>query len=112
MYFFVFDLSSVHPNNFRKTISWKCLVKNDRVRSSLIEFQYFLNSKLDVDPIYCVLMSFPCFMQVLYTTPYTQIDRIRILVIFVHGFHKQKEHCLSVIQILTSKCQSRFDGGM
>ena len=64
MYFLVYDFSSFHPNNFRNTISWKSFVKNDRVRSSLIELQSFLQSKIDVDPIHCVLMSLPCFMHV------------------------------------------------
>ena len=40
------------------------LLKDDCIRSSLIECQSFLNSKIDVDPIYCVLMSLPCIMQV------------------------------------------------
>ena len=63
MYTFSYDdFSSFHPNNFRNTISWKCFLKDDCVRSSLIEFQSCLNSKIDVDPIYCVLMSLPCFM--------------------------------------------------
>ena len=58
IYFFVYDFSSFHPNNFRNTISWECFVKNDSVRSSLIELQSFLHSKIDVDPIHCILMSF------------------------------------------------------
>ena len=62
VYFFVYDFSSFHPNNFRNTTSWKCFLKDDCIRSSLIEFQSFLNGKIDVDPIYCVLMSFPCFI--------------------------------------------------
>ena len=40
-------ISSVHPNNFWDTISRKCFLKNDRIRSSLIECQSFLNSKID-----------------------------------------------------------------
>ena len=63
--FLVYDFSSCHPNNFRKTTSWECFVKNDSVRSCLIELQSFPHSKIDVDPIYCVLMSLPCFMYVL-----------------------------------------------
>ena len=31
---------------------------------------------------------------------------------FVHEIHKQKEYCLSLAQILTSKYQSRIDDGM
>ena len=101
-----------HPNNFRNTISWKWFMKNDSIRSGLIELQSFLQSKIDVDPIHCVLMSLPCFMHVLCMTRYTQADRIRILVILVHGIQKQKEHCLSVVQILTSRYQSRIDDRM
>ena len=82
VYFFVYDFSNFHPNNFRNTISWKCFLKDDCIRSSLIEFQSFLNCKIDVDPICCVLMSFPCFMHVLCTTRYTQVDHIRILCDF------------------------------
>ena len=44
IYFLVFDFSSFHPNNFRDTISWECFMKNDGVRSCLIELQSFLQS--------------------------------------------------------------------
>ena len=37
-------------------VSWKCFMKNDRVRSCLIELQSFLQSKVDVDPIHRVLI--------------------------------------------------------
>ena len=43
-------------------------MKNDSVRSCLIELQSFLQSKTDVDPIYRVLMFLPCFMHVLCMT--------------------------------------------
>ena len=59
---FVNYFSSFHPNDFRNTITWKCFMKNDSVRSSLIELQSFLHSKIDVDPVYCVLTSLPCIM--------------------------------------------------
>ena len=49
---------------------------------------------------------------VLCMTRYTEVHRIKILLILVHGIHKEKEHCLSVVQILTSKYQSRIDDGM
>ena len=85
IYLLVYDFSSFHPNNFRNTISWKCIVKNDGVRSSLIELQSFLQSKIVVVPVHCVLMSLPCFMHVvLCMTRCIQIDRIKILMIFVH----------------------------
>ena len=87
-------------------------MKNDSVRSRLIELQSFPYSKTDVDPIYCVLMSFPCFVHTLCMTRPTQVDRIRTLMTLVSGIHKEKEHCLSVVQILTSRYQSRIDDGM
>ena len=49
IYFLVYDFSSFHPNNFRNAISWKCFVKNDCVRSSLVELQSFPQSKIDDD---------------------------------------------------------------
>ena len=109
---FVYDFSSFHPNIFRSTICWKCFMKNDRIRSSLIELQSFLQSKIDVDPAHCVLMLLPCFMHVLCMTRCINIDRVRILLIFVHGIDKQKEYCLSIAQILSSRYQPRIDDGM
>ena len=79
-YLFVYEFYSFHPNNFRNTKSGKCSLKNDCIGSSLMECQSFLNSKIDVDPIYRVLMSLPIFMQVLCMTRYIQVDYIRILV--------------------------------
>ena len=81
-------------------------MKNDSARSSLTELQSFLLSKVDVDPIHCILMFLPCFVYVLCETQCIQVDRIRILMIFVHGIHRQKEYCLSVALILTSRYQS------
>ena len=90
--FFVCDFSSFHPNNFRNTISWKCIVKNDSVRSRLIELQSFLLSKFDIDPIHR-----PCFMHVPCKTRCFQVDFFRILVFFVHGIHSRKEYGLSFL---------------
>ena len=87
-------------------------MKNDSVRSCLIEIQSFLQSKIDVDPIFCVLMSFPCIMHVLCMTRYTQVNLFRILMLFVSRINGQKEYCLSVARILTSRYQSRIDDGM
>ena len=39
VYFFVYDFSSFHPNNFRNIRSWECFAKNESVRSCLIELQ-------------------------------------------------------------------------
>ena len=93
MYFLVYDFSSFHLNNFRNTTSWECFSwKMIAFRSCLIEFQSFLLSKCDVDPIHSVLMFLPCFMHVLCKTHCFQVDRVRILMIFIHGIHKQKEY--------------------
>ena len=112
IYFLVYDFSSFHPNNFRDTMSWECFIKNDGVRSSLIELQSFLHSKIEVDPIQRVLMFLPCFMHVLFKTRCSQVDRIRILVFFVHRIHRQIEYCVSVAQILSSRYQSWICDGM
>ena len=37
-------------------------MQNDSVGSCLIELQSFLQSKIDVDPIYRVLMFLPCML--------------------------------------------------
>ena len=87
-------------------------MKNDSVRSCLMELQSFLQSKIDVDPLYRVLMFLPCFMHVLCMTRSIQVDRSKILMVFVHWIHRQKEYFLSVAQILTSRYQSRIDDGM
>ena len=93
-------------HNFRDTIRWECFVKDDCIRSCLIELQSFLQSKVDVDPIHSILMFLPCFMHVLCKTRCFQVDRVRILMVFIHGIHRQKEYRLFVAQILTSWCQS------
>ena len=98
-----------YPNNFRDTTSWECFVKNDGVWSCLIERQSFLQSKIDVDPIYRVQMFLPCCMHVICKTRCFQVDLVRILVFFVHGIHRKKEYCLSVAPILTSRYQSRME---
>ena len=51
-------------------------------------------------------------MHVLFKTRCIQVDCVRILMVFVHGIHKQKEYRLSIAQILTSKYQSRFNDGV
>ena len=108
---FEYNFSNFHPNNFRDAISWECIVKNGGVRSRLIELQSFLVNKFAVDPIHRVLMFLSCFTHLLCKTRCSQVDRIRILVFFILGIHKQKEYCLSVAQILTSWYQSWIDDG-
>ena len=76
-----------------------CRKKDDCVRSCLIELQSCLLSKFDVNPIHRVLMFLPHYLLVLCKTQCSQVDRLRILVFFVHRIHRQKEYCLSVAQI-------------
>ena len=57
-------------------------------------------------------MSLPCFMQVLCTTWYIQVNLFRILMLFVSRISRQEEYCLSLYCILTSKYQSIVDDRM
>ena len=109
---FVYDFSSFHPNNFRDTISWECIVKNDGVRSYLIELQSFLQSKVDVDPIHRVLMFLPLFLMVPCKTRCFQVNFVRISVFFVHRIHRREEYRLSFAENLSSRYQSWIDDGM
>ena len=95
IYFLVYDFSRFHHNNFRDTISWECVIKDDCVRSCLIELQSFPLSKLYIDPIHRVLVSFPRFLLVPCKTWFGQVKLVRIFVFLVHGIHSRKEHCLS-----------------
>ena len=61
MYFLVYDFSSFHHHSLRDTISWESVVKDDCVRSCLIELKTFLLSKFYVDQIHRVLMFLPLF---------------------------------------------------
>ena len=94
IYLLVYDFSSFHPNNFRDTTSWECFVKNESVRSCLLELQSFLQNKVDVDPIHRILMFLPCTMHVLCKTRCFQVDRVRILMFLVQRIDKQKEYCV------------------
>ena len=66
-------------------------MKDDCVRSCLIELKSFLLSKLFIDPIHRVLVSFPCFLFV----PSIQVNLVRMLVFFVQRIHSRKEYRLS-----------------
>ena len=104
-YFFVYDFSRSHHDSLRDTISWERVIKDDCVRSCLTELEFLLLSKFDVDPIHRVLF-LPYCMHVPCKTRCFQVDRVKILVFLVHRIHRQKQHCLSVAQFLTSRYQS------
>ena len=105
IYFLVYDFTSFHHNNFWDTISWKRVVKNDSVRSCLIEPQSFVLSKLHVDPNALCLGVFPRFLIVPCKTWCVKVNLVRIFVFLIHRIHYKKEYCLSVAQNLTSRCQ-------
>ena len=68
--FLVYDFSIFHHNSFRDTISSECVVKDDCVRSCLIELKSFPLSKFYVGPIHRVLMFLPHLL------PYTKQDAV------------------------------------
>ena len=104
MHFHVTDFPSFQSNNFWNAISWKCFLKDDCIRSSLTECQSFLNRKIDVDPMYPVLMSLPCIVPgIAHRRGCMQINFIRIGVTFVPRIRSQKEE-----EILSVSC-SNFD---
>ena len=76
------NFSSFQPFNFWNATSWKYSLKNNCIRSCLIERQSFWNRKIDVDPIYSVLMSLPCIVQVLCSAWYREVNMFRIFMIF------------------------------
>ena len=92
--------------------SWKCSLKGDCIRSSLIECKSFSNRKININPKYRVLMFLPCIVQVLCSTWYREVNIFRIFVIFVPRINRQEEYCLSSAQILTSRYQSIVDNRM
>ena len=111
IYFLASDFSRFHHNYFRDSMSRKCVVKDDCVRSCLIELKSFLLSKLYINPIHRVLVSFPLLLVPCKTWCF-QVNGIRISVFFVHRIHRRKEYRLSFAQILTSRYQSWIDYGM
>ena len=62
-YFFVFDSSNFHPNGFRDT-NKLAVYRNEWQRSLAENYNPFLMSKFDIDPIHRVLMFLPCCMHV------------------------------------------------
>ena len=64
-------------------MSWKRVVKDDCVRSCLIELKSFLLSKFDVDPTHRVLMFLLYFLLVPCKTRCFQVNVFRISVFLV-----------------------------
>ena len=113
MYDFSYKTSPVfQSHNFWHTISWKCSLKDNCIRSSVIECQSFSNRKINIEPKYRVLMFLPSTVQVLCSTWYREVNMCRILMPFVFGINRQKEYCLSLAWILTSRYQSVVDDRM
>ena len=85
IYFLVKDFSSFHHDSLRDTISWECVVKDDCVRSCLIELEWdcVLNDLEELgDEEFLVLMDqynieiFSCFLRLLpyYTSTFHQTN--------------------------------------
>ena len=106
---FIQFLSIFQSFSSYNTIGWKCSLKNNCVRSCLIEHQSFADSKINIDPKYRILMSLPCILQVSCETWYSVVDILWIFVIFFSWINRQEEHRLSSAQILTSRYQSIAD---
>ena len=106
---FIQDFSSLQSHNFWNTISWKCSLKDNCIRSCLIECQSLFNRKVNINPKYRVLMPLPCTVHVSRSTWYREVNTFRIFMIFVSWINWQEEYCLSSAQILTSRCQSIVD---
>ena len=89
-------LQSLISQLFGIQISWKCSLKDDCIRSSLIECQSLLNRKININPKYRVLMFLPGTVQVLFSTWLIEVNLCRILMAFVSGINGQKEYRLSL----------------
>ena len=110
--FFMQHFSSCQSFNFSNTMSWKCSLKNNYIRSCLIEPQSFFDSKINIDAKHRVLMPFPCTVQVSRETWYREVNIFRVFVTFISWINRQEEHRLSSAQILTSRYQSIVDNRM
>ena len=60
-----------------------CSLKNNCIRSCLIEHQSFLDSKINIDPKCRVLMSLPCFVHVSCETWYREVNIFWVFVSFI-----------------------------
>ena len=65
----IFEFSSLQSHNFWNTIRWKCSLKDDCIRSSLIECQSFSNRKININPKYRALMFLPSTEKCLHCAP-------------------------------------------
>ena len=72
-------------------IGWKCSLKNNCVRSCLIEPQsFFDDSKINIDPKYRILMPFPSVLHISGMTRNRVVNILWISVVFVSWIDKQK----------------------
>ena len=111
IYFLVCDFSRFHHNNFRDTISWECIAKDDCITSCLIELQSSSLSKLKSTQ-YTVSKCFALLL-VRCKTWFGQIKLLGISVILIRGIHSRKEYRLSFpAWSLSSRYQSRICDGV
>ena len=69
-------------------------MKNDSVRSCLIELQSFLQNKVDVDPTHRILMFLPCFVHVLCKTLCFQTVSGSLCSLFIGSTSMENTVCL------------------
>ena len=101
--------SRFHHNNFRDTISWECVVKDDCIRSCLTELQSFPLSNFD--PVHRVFVSSPLFSACTMQDKVLPSQLIFPDVFFVHRIHRREEYRLSVpARILSSVSILNCDG--
>ena len=108
----VFHTISLQFQSFTSynTMGWKCSLKSNCVRSCLMEPQsFFDDSKINIDPKYCIFMSLTCILQVSCMTRHRIINIFWILMIFIPRVNRHEEHRLSFAQNLTSRYQSIAD---
>ena len=108
-----YNFSRLHHNNFRDPISWECVVKDDFVRSCLIELQSFPLSKLDIDPVHHVWGLFHVFCLYHARRGSVKSSLYGSLCSLSMGFTAVKNTVLSFpTWILSSRCQSWICDGV
>ena len=107
---FIQFLSIFQSFSSHNAICWKCRLKNNCVRSCLIELQsFFDDSKINIDPKYRILMPFPGVLQVSCMTRYRVVNILWIFAISAARTNRQEEHRLPSAQFLTTKYQPTAD---
>ena len=87
-------------------------MKNDSVRSSLIERQSFLQSKIDVDPKKCSDVSSMLYACIVHDAVHSSRSHQDPSDFLSMGSTGRKNTLCLLLKFLTSRYQSRIDDGM